>query len=200
MSDNDEPDDVPNPDGGLGIDNLQRPARHNDRDTISVTDFALPGVSTDEAKLTINLGLTTFSAERGLHLDDLINKLCLFYAIHGTSHLLDPSLTFKMLGGQRRQTIRIGDVAAHITMDPSVTVRSFMRSYADRTRQLLIANAAIRPLLVRKFGYTHRATGFDFADACRAPPLPSRLLGLLLRCKATSVGKDDDDGLVIDRE
>lgn len=152
-----------------------------------LSSFSRPGLPDSGQGTRFYHALEQWADDLGVDSDQLIDKVCLFYSIHGTSPYLDASHYIILTSGEMQIYVTHGEISQRLLSDSNLTMRSIMRSFADRTRTLLTRNAHIRPIFSRIMVGTRvripRHLAFDFADGCVNPPLDDHLLKQLNTCK-----------------
>jgi len=162
---------------------------------LDMSDFDIPGcvdaVTTDAVRVNIR----DYANLYAIRYDEMLDRICMLMAIHGTSPLVSPDVGFRVVGKDGRTLLaKHGDVAAVLRAGaPTHTLRQIMRSFADRTRKLLTYNMQVEPLLVRRYRHPQFNTGFDFADGCKDPPLEAHVSALLLGYRELALGESPRD-------
>lgn len=152
--------------------------------SVDIDDFDLPGQVGTLYIASIERAVQELANQAKVPEDTLIDRFCLFFALHGTSSVLNPSIGFKIGDNY----IPIGEVISVLrSAAPQFTLRQIMRYYADRTRSVLTRNLAFVPIFCVKYNYPDRTTGYDFADGCKNPPLDQHKSLLLNRCRLASL-------------
>jgi len=159
---------------------------------INIGDFDLPGQVTSRSFDRLDDVLRDWARRKDVDPASLLDHICIFYAMHGTSSVLTVDLGFSMpaLRGEQKVFISAGEATNVLrSAAPGFTLRQIMRAYANRTRDLL-RQLPVTPLFVRKYLHPHRESGFDFADGCTDPPFPVDILSRLRRYREFSFDAD----------
>jgi len=167
---------------------------------LGVTDYV-----GDIANLPVNIDvaenyLRKLAEDLGVTFRDLFTQLLLFTIYNGTSPFIDHNLSLTVpcvVSGTRYiKKFKFGDFMTALGFKfPNVTLRQFMRNFADNARELLRSNQAIVPPGFRtalgkdKAGYiskNYRVISFDYADYCTG--LTTAEMSYIQFVKVTSLG------------